>query len=124
MTVILALWKVVGLRGLLVAVVVAAGAWWHLSAVSDAYKRGSQAVRIEWQEANRRAELKALERQQKQQGEIAKVEAELLTTQTQAAMRRRALETALEAERADESKPIVDRSVCRLPKRVHDALRY
>lgn len=124
MALLIALWRLVGWRGLLVAAVIAAGAWLHLSAVSDAYKRGAQVVRLEWAESNRRAELAALERQKRQQAEVNQAEAELIAVQTQAAMRRRALEAALEAERADESKPVVDRSVCRLPNRVRDALRY
>lgn len=124
MTILLTVWKLVGWRGMLVAAVIAAGSWWHLSAVSDAYDRGARTVRIEWQEANRRAELAALERQKRQQAEVNRAEAELIAVQTQAAMRRRALEAALEAERADESKPVVDRSVCRLPDGVRDALKY
>lgn len=123
-TALLALWKLVGVRGLLVAAVTAFGAWWHLSAVSDAYSEGARSVRIEWQEANRRAELAAIERQKRQQAEIAKIEAELMTTQTQAVMRRRALESALEAERASYDQTSVDRAVCRLPDSVRDALRY
>jgi hypothetical protein len=124
MTVVYALWRLVGWRGLLVAIIIAAGAWWHLSRVSAAYDRGAQVVRIEWQEANRRAELAALERQKKQQAEINQAEAELLTTQTQAAMRRRALENALEAERASDDQTGLDRAVCRLPDGVRNALRY
>lgn len=123
-TALLALWRIVGWRGLLVAAVIAIGAWWHLSAVSEAYDKGAQSVRLEWQEANRRAELKAIERQQKQQNEINQAEAELITIQQQAAMRRRAMENALEAERAENDKAGVDRSVCKLPDRVWDALRY
>lgn len=118
------LWKLVGLRGLLVGAAIAFGLYWHSSAVSEAYDDGAQSVRIEWQEANRRAELAALERQRKQQAEIAKIEAELMTTQTQAAMRRRALENALDAERASNDQTGVDRAVCRLPDRVREALRY
>ena len=121
---ILALWKLVGWRGLIVAAVIALGAWWHFSAVSEAYDRGAQVVRIEWQEANRRSELAALERQRRQQAEIAEIEAELMTTQTQAAMRRRALENALDAERASNDQTGVDRAVCALPDGVRDALRY
>ena len=124
MTVLLAIWKLVGWRGLVVAAVIAAGAWWHLARVSEAYDRGAQAVRIEWAESNRRAELAALERQRKQQAEINEAEAELLTVQTEAAMRRRALENALEAERASNDQTGVDRAVCRLPDRVRDALKY
>lgn len=121
---LLALWRVVGWRGLLVGAVIALGAWWHLSAVSEAYDRGAQVVRIEWQEANRRAELAAIAKQKKQQAEIAEIEAELMTTQTQAAMRRRALENALDAERASNDQTAVDRAVCALPDGVREALRY
>lgn len=124
MTVILALWKLVGWRGALVAAVIAIGAWWHLSAVSEAYDKGAQSVRLEWQEANRRAELKAIERQQKQQAEINQAEAELITIQQQASMRRRAMENAIEAERAENDKAGVDRAVCALPDRVREALSY
>ena len=118
------LWKLVGWRGLLVAAVIAVGAWWHLSAVSEAYDDGAQSVRLEWQEANRRAELAALERQKKQQAEINRVEIDLLNSRALSATRIRSLEEALEAERADETKPALDRRACNLPDRVREALRY
>lgn len=121
---LLALWKLVGVRGLLVGAAIAFAAYWHSSAVSEAYDDGAQSVRLEWAESNRRAELAALERQKKQQAEIAEIEAELLTTQTQAAMRRRALENALDAERASNDQTGVDRAVCALPDGVREALRY
>lgn len=123
-TALLAIWKLIGWRGVLVAAVIAAGAFWHYSSVSDAYDRGAQEVRVAWQEANRRAELKAIERQQKQQNEINQAEAELITIQQQASMRRRAMENALEAERLENDKAGVDRAVCKLPDRVRNQLLY
>lgn len=124
MTVVYAVLRLIGWRGAIAIAILLAGAWWHLSRVSDAREAGAQSVRLEWQEANRRAELKAIERQKQRQDEIAKIEAELMTTQTQAAMRRRALENALEDERANDGNPAVDRRACTLPDRVRDALRY
>lgn len=121
---LLAIWKLVGWRGALVAVVIAFGLYWHLSAVSEAYDRGAQSVRLEWQEANRRAELAAITKQKKQQAEINHVEIDLLNSRALSATRIRSLEEALEAERADETKPAVDRRVCALPDRVREALRY
>lgn len=121
---LLALWKLVGWRGLLVASAIACGAWWHLSAVSEAYDRGARTVRLEWSEANRIAELAALERQRRQQEEINRAEIDLLNSRALSATRIRSLEEALEAERANDGKPAVDRRACALPDRVRDALRY
>lgn len=121
---LLALWRLVGLRGLLVASAIACGAWWHLSAVSEAYERGARTVRLEWSEANRRAELAALERQRRQQEEINRVEIDLLNSRALSATRIRSLEEALEAERAENEKNGVDLSVCRLSDRMRDQLLY
>ncbi len=123
-TAILAILRAIGWRGAIVGAAVLAAVSWHLWDKSEAYKAGAQTVRIEWAEANRRAELAAIARQQKQQVEINKTEAELLSVQTQAAMRRRALEIALEAERAANDKNGNDRAECDLPDRVREALRY
>lgn len=124
MGVLLTLWRVLGVRGLLVLAVVAVGAWWHFSAVSEAYDRGARTVRLEWQEANRRAELEALERQRRQQEEIKRAEIDLLNSRALSATRIRSLEEALEAERANDGKNAVDRRACALPDGVRDALRY
>lgn len=123
-TLLLALWKLVGVRGLLVAAAIAFAVYWHSSRVSEAYNDGAQSVRIEWQEANRRAELAALERQKKQQAEINRVEIDLLNSRALSANRIRSLEEALEAERATDGKPVVDRRACSLPDGVREALRY
>lgn len=118
------LWRLVGLRGLIVGTVVAFAAYWHFSAISEAYDEGAQSVRLQWQEANRRAELAAIAKQKKQQAEISRIEAELLAFQTEASIRREALEEALAAERADNEKSGVDLSVCRLPDRMRNQLIY
>lgn len=124
MAALLTLWRLVGWRGLLVAAVIAAGAWWHLRAVSDAYDRGAQVVRIEWQESRRREELAALERQKKQQAEINRLEIDLLNSRALSANRIRSLEEAIEAERQENEKNGVDLSVCRLSDRMRDQLLY
>lgn len=123
-TLLLALWKLVGWRGLLVAAVVAFGLYWHLSAVSDAYDRGAQTVRLEWAESNRRAELASIAKQKRQQDEINRVEIDLLNSRALSANRIRSLEEALEAERATDGTSAVDRRACNLPDRVREALRY
>lgn len=119
-----AIYSVVGLRGLLVGAAIAFAVYWHSSRVSEAYDDGAQTVRIEWQEANRRAELAALERQKKQQAEINQAEIDLLNSRALSATRIQSLEEALEAERATDGKPVVDRRDCNLPDRVREALRY
>lgn len=124
MAIAVAIWRVIGLRGLIIIAAIAAGAWWHLSAVSEAYDRGAQSVRLEWQEANRRAELKAIAKQKQQQAEINRVEIDLLNSRALSANRIRSLEEALETERANDGKPAVDRRACTLPDRVRDALKY
>lgn len=124
MTFAITVLRLVGWRGAIAIAILLAGAWWHLSRVSDAREAGAQSVRLEWQEANRRAELKAIERQKQQQAEINRVEIDLLNSRALSANRIRSLEEALEAERANDGKPAVDRSRCTLPDRVRDALRY
>lgn len=119
-----AIYSVVGWRGLLVAAVVAFGAYWHLSAISEAYDDGAQSVRLEWQEANRRAELAAIAKQKKQQAEINRVEIDLLNSRALSATRIRSLEEALEAERAENETNGVDLSACRLSDRMRDQLLY
>lgn len=123
-TVPLALWKLVGWRGLLAGAATAFALYWHSSRVSEAYDDGAQSVRIEWQEVNRRAELAALERQKKQQAEINQAEIDLLNSRALSATRIRSLEEALEAERATDGKTVVDRRACDLPDRVREALKY
>lgn len=123
-TALLGAWKLVGWRGLIVAAIIAAGAWWHLARISEAYDDGAHSVRVQWQEANRRAELAAIERQQKQQDEINRVEIDLLNSRALSATRIRSLEEALEAERAENETNGVDLSACRLPDRVRDQLLY
>lgn len=124
MSILLAIWKLIGVRGLLVAVVIAFGAWWHLARVSEAYDNGAQSVRLEWQEANRRAELAAIAKQKKQQAEINRVEIDLLNSRALSATRIRSLEEALEAERAENETNGVDLSVCRLSDRMREQLLY
>lgn len=119
-----ALYSVVGLRGLLVGAAIAFSLYWHSLRLSEAYDDGAQSVRIEWQEANRRAELAALERQKKQQAEINQAEMDLLNSRALSATRIRSLEEALEAERATDGKTVVDRRACDLPDRVREALNY
>lgn len=121
---LLGLWKLVGVRGLLVGAAITFGLYWHSSRVSEAYDDGAKSVRIEWQEANRRAELAALERQKKQQAEINQAEIDLLNSRALSATRIRSLEEALEAERAENEKSGVDLSVCRLSDRMRDQLLY
>lgn len=121
---LLPLWRLVGLRGLLVGAVIAFGLYWHFSRVSEAYDDGAQSVRLEWQESRRREELAALERQKKQQAEINRVEIDLLNSRALSANRIRSLEEALEAERAENETNGVDLSVCRLSDRMRDQLLY
>jgi hypothetical protein len=123
-TLILAVWKLVGWRGLLVGAAVAFAAYWHFSAISEAYDDGAQSVRLEWQESRRREELAALERQRQQQAEINRVEIDLLNSRALSANRIRSLEEALEAERAENETNGVDLSVCRLSDRMRDQLLY
>lgn len=118
MTFLLAIWKLIGLRGVVIAALIAAGAWWHLYAVSKAYDRGQLSERLVWQEKERRAILKAEKERDIAQAKINTAEAELIDVQQSAAMRRRAMESALEAERASGR----DLSVCVLPDRMRDAL--
>lgn len=124
MSILLALWNLVGVRGLLVGAVIAFGAWWHLSAVSEAYDRGARTVRLEWADSNRRAELAAITKQKKQQAEINRVEIDLLNSRALSATRIRSLEEALELERAENETNGVDLSVCRLSDRMRDQLLY
>lgn len=119
-----AIYAVVGVRGVLFAAAIAFGLCWHASRVSEAYDDGVQAVRVEWQEANRRAELAALERQKKQQAAINQAEIDLLNFRALSATRIRSLEEALEAERAENENSGVDLSVCRLSDRMRDQLLY
>ena len=116
--------RLIGWRGAIAIAILLAGAWWHLSRVSEAREAGAQSVRLEWQEANRRAELKALERQKQQQAEINRVEIDLLNSRALSANRIRSLEEALELERAENEKSGVDLSVCRLSDRMRDQLLY
>lgn len=124
MTFLLAIWKLIGWRGVIVAALIAVGSWWHLSAVSKAYDRGQLSERLVWQEKERRAILKAEKERDIAQAKINTAEAELITAQQQASMRRRAMENALEAERNNDGKPAVDRRACDLPDRVREALKY
>lgn len=121
---LLGLWKLVGWRGLLVGAAIAFGAYWHFSAISEAYDDGAQSVRIEWQEANRRAELASIAKQKRQQDEINRVEIDLLNSRALSANRIRSLEEALEAERSENEKSGVDLSACRLSDRMRDQLLY
>lgn len=116
--------RLIGWRGATAIAILLAGAWWHLSRVSDAREAGAQSVRLEWQEANRRAELKALERQKQQQAEINRVEIDLLNSRALSANRIRSLEEALELERAENEKNGIDLGVCRLSDRMRDQLLY
>lgn len=72
---------------------------WHLSAVSKAKDAGRAEIRIEWAEANRKAELQALDRQKQQQTKIDAADAELARQRTETAVKTSDLETALAAER-------------------------
>lgn len=124
MALALTILRLIGWRGAIAIAIILAGAWWHFSKVSEAYERGKQTVRIEWQESRRREELAALERQKKQQAEINRVEIDLLNSRALSATRIRSLEEALEAERAENEKNGVDLSVCRLSDRMRDQLIY
>lgn len=124
MTLVLSILRAIGWKGAVIAAILLAGAWWHLSRVSDAREAGAQSVRLEWQEANRRAELKAIERQKQQQAEINRVEIDLLNSRALSANRIRSLEEALELERAENEKNGVDLSVCRLSDRVREQLKF
>lgn len=123
-TILFGLWRLVGWRGLLVGAAIAFAAYWHFSAISEAYDEGAQSVRLEWQESRRREELAALERQKKQQAEINQAEIDLLNSRAMSANRIRSLEEALEAERAENETNGVDLSVCRLSDRMRDQLLY
>jgi len=70
------------------------------------------ALSHEWEKIRREQERKVA------QATINQAEADLLNANQQAAMRRRAMESALEAERASGR----DLSMCRLPDGVRDAL--
>lgn len=124
MAIALSIFRLIGMRGLIAIAILAAGAWWHFSAVSDAYDRGAQVVRLEWADANRRAELKAIAKQKKQQDEINRVEITLLNEREQASSRLKSLQEALDAERAENEKSGVDLSVCRLSDRMRNQLLY
>lgn len=124
MTVLLTILRAIGWRGVIIAVVVIIAAGWHLSAVSKAHEAGAQSVRLQWQEANRRAELKAIAKQKKQQDEINRVEITLLNEREQASTRLKSLQDALDAERAENEKSGVDLSVCRLSDRMRNQLLY
>lgn len=124
MSILLAVWRILGLKGVLAIVAVCFAAYWHLSAVSQAHEAGAQSVRLQWQEANRRAELKAIAKQKQQQDEINRVEITLLNEREQASTRLKSLQEALDAERAENEKSGVDLSVCRLSDRMRNQLLY
>lgn len=124
MALALAVLRLIGWRGAIAIAILLAGAWWHLSRVSEAREAGAQSVRLEWQESRRREELAALERQKKQQDEINRLEIDLLNSRALSATRIRSLEEAIEAERLENEKNGVDLSVCRLSDRMRDQLLY
>lgn len=124
MAIALSIFRLIGVRGLIAIAIFAAAAWWHLSAVSYAYDRGAQVVRLEWAESNRRAELAAIAKQKKQQDEINRLEIDLLNSRALSATRIRSLEEAIEAERLENEKSGVDLSVCRLSDRMRNQLLY
>ena len=116
--------RLIGWRGAIAIAIFLAGAWWHLSRVSDAREAGAQSVRLEWQESRSREELRAIERQKQQQAEINRVEIDLLNSRALSANRIRSLEEALEAERQENEKNGIDLSACRLTDRMRDQLLY
>jgi len=98
------LWRLVGWRGLLLAGLIASGAWWHLSRVSAAYERGEQSVRLEWAEARQRAETEQARKLQRQQDQIDAAEAALVDAQAVAAIRQAELDAAIAQQEADDAK--------------------
>ena len=102
---LMALWRLVGWRGLLVAGVIGAAALWHFSATSAAYKRGAQSVRVEWEDARRRAEIAQTRRVQKQQDQIDAAEIAMINAQATAAVRRTELDAAIAKHEVKDEKP-------------------
>ncbi|MDQ0456059.1 secretion protein HylD [Rhizobium paknamense] len=116
------IWNGLGWRGLLAALAVVMLVIWHLRAIAAAREAGAQGIRLEWAEANRKAELLALQRQREQQEKINEAERELVEARAANAARQGELAAALAEERKAHAKAGADGRCGGMSERVRSAL--
>ncbi|MCM2292762.1 secretion protein HylD [Allorhizobium sp. BGMRC 0089] len=114
--------RALGWRGLVAVLILIAVIIWHVRAVTAAREEGAQAVRLEWAEANRKADLLAIQRQQQQQAKINEAERALVNERAAHAARQSELAAALAEERKDHAKAGADGRCGGMSERVRSAL--